>query len=58
MVTNQKQATAIQERRAKAGKRGYAKAVRRFYNGLDKSAKADASLPVTWARPVAQKAAA
>jgi hypothetical protein len=58
VVTNQKQAIAIQERRVKAGKRGYAKAVRRFANRCTDTSAAYKTLPVNWTRPVAQKAAA
>lgn len=51
MITSTAQAKRIQERRVAAGKRGYAKAVRRFLLQGSNYQEAKAQLPVTWEVP-------
>ena len=47
MITKKSHAIAVQTRRCKAGKRGYAKAVRRFMKRSD-NFKLRGELPVFW----------
>lgn len=47
MISKPGQALAVQKRRMKAGKFGYAKAVRRACKRLDTNAKAE-KLPANW----------
>ena len=47
MITNHTHAQAVQKRRVKAGKFGYAKAVRRCFKRLDTSAT-KLRLPANW----------
>lgn len=56
MIRSQKHAIEVQARRAKSGKRGYSKAVRRYENSVGGSAKANADYSVNWL--VADKKAA
>lgn len=61
MIKTYAQAVAIQGRRVKSGKRGYAKAVRRYLLATRAGTYLDArnQLPVRWDRPkLAQQAAA
>lgn len=65
MIKSYAQAAAIQGRRVKSGKRGYAKAVRRYLLATRADTYADTylnarnQLPVRWDRPkLAQQAAA
>lgn len=52
MIKTHAQAVAIQDRRVKAGKRGYAKAVRRYLQAKRAGTYLDArnQLPVRWDR--------
>ena len=55
MITTQTQAVAVQSRRHKEGKRGFAKAVRRFFNrglnGKQRLPNYAKDFPVIWAKP-------
>ena len=50
MIKSSKQAAAVQKRRIKAGKRGYSKAVRRYFLRIDSfNYRANMSdMPVSW----------